>query len=338
MNESPLASGEAPQVKEQFTCKICSSTGEHKIFLVPEFQCGTKEIFKYFECSNCGCLQHAEIPADLGRYYPTDYYSLRPVEGVGLKKRIKSILDRKRDRSAFYGKGILGWLLRVTAPGVTSALNKLRRLDLNRDTRILDVGSGSGHFLHFLANEGFRHVTGVEPFIQKTLHYSNGLKILKQNFTELNGEWDVILFNHSFEHIPDNLETLQHAHKLLVNGGWCIIEIPSVSSYAWHHYGIYWHQLDAPRHIFLHSLKSFQILAEKCGFIIRKTHYTSDPSQFWGSENYLRGVKPKAARTPVERISNLIYRSASFIPQYFRTHKLNQAKQGDAIAFYLQKK
>lgn len=322
--------------KELFTCRICSQTGEHNTYFVPEFHYGTKEIFKYFECSNCGCLQHAEIPPDLSRYYPNHYYSHQPVDENGLYGHFKSILERKRDQYALYGKGVIGLLYQAVLPGM--ALTYLRHLNINRDMRILDVGSGSGHQLYFLADEGFSHVTGMDPFIPKSIHYANGLNVLKRDIKEMEGEWDVIIFNHSFEHIPNNLETLQKACELLADGGWCIIEIPTVSSYAWRHYGIYWHQLDAPRHIFLHSLESFRILSQKAGFAIQETQFVSNASQFWGSENYRCGVKPKASRNALEYIANLVYRSTNCLPQYFRTRKMNRKGLGDQVVFYLQKK
>jgi hypothetical protein len=36
---------------------------------------GTRETFSYLACADCGCLQISNIPADLARYYPSDYYS-----------------------------------------------------------------------------------------------------------------------------------------------------------------------------------------------------------------------------------------------------------------------
>src|SRR4051812_23620650 len=104
MSKVPLKS-EKPETRERFTCGICSCNEDHRVFLVPEFQHGTLETFKYFECSHCGCLQIAEIPEDLGRHYPGNYYSLQPLKSGGLKRKIKRFLERRRDRYAFYGKG-----------------------------------------------------------------------------------------------------------------------------------------------------------------------------------------------------------------------------------------
>lgn len=43
--------------------------------ILPEMMFGFGEEFAYFECSKCGCLQISEIPVDISKYYPSDYYS-----------------------------------------------------------------------------------------------------------------------------------------------------------------------------------------------------------------------------------------------------------------------
>jgi SAM-dependent methyltransferase len=327
---------DAPPARGIFTCAICFRAGEHALHHAPEFQNGMGTVFPYFECSGCGCLQHVAIPADLGRYYPGHYYSHQPVKGRGLSARIRDALARRGSRHALYGKGLVGALYDLVSPEMN--LFKLGRIGINHDTRILDVGSGTAGSLHFLADEGFRHVTGVDPFIHESVRHANGLQVLKREFRSLEGEWDVILFNHSLEHMPDHADTLRKAREVLADDGWCIIEIPTVSSFAWRQYGIYWHQLDAPRHLFLHSLESFRLLAEGAGFEIRETLFTSNTSQFWGSENYRRGVKPKVSRSLVERIAVLFYRLRTCLPQYLKARRLNRRGQGDQVAFYLRKK
>ena len=43
-----------------------------------EMMLGTRERFELGECEACGTLVLLEPPADLGRYYPADYYSFAP--------------------------------------------------------------------------------------------------------------------------------------------------------------------------------------------------------------------------------------------------------------------
>ena len=67
------------------------------------------------------------------------------------------------------------------------------------------------------------------------------------------------MFHHSFEHLPDPIETLERVYRLMPSGGNCLIRIPLVSSEAWKKYGPHWVQLDAPRHFFLYSIESLKL-------------------------------------------------------------------------------
>jgi hypothetical protein len=49
-------------------CRICTSSGDNKLYKAREMFFGTREQFNYFECSNCSTLQIQNIP-DLQRFY-----------------------------------------------------------------------------------------------------------------------------------------------------------------------------------------------------------------------------------------------------------------------------
>jgi hypothetical protein len=54
-------------------CKICTNPHNNKTFQIREMMFGSREEFLYFECSKCGCLQIAEIPENIEKYYPPNY-------------------------------------------------------------------------------------------------------------------------------------------------------------------------------------------------------------------------------------------------------------------------
>lgn len=56
-------------------CRICGNETNNRAFHVREMMFGWKDVFEYFECADCGCVQIAAIPDDLDKYYPTDYYA-----------------------------------------------------------------------------------------------------------------------------------------------------------------------------------------------------------------------------------------------------------------------
>jgi hypothetical protein len=83
---------------------------------------------------------------------------------------------------------------------------------------------------------------------------------------------------------------LARLRVLLADRGTLQIRIPVAGSYAWRTYGVHWLDLDAPRHLFLQTPRSMRLLAEATGFDVESTTFDSDASQFWGSEQYLRGI------------------------------------------------
>src|SRR5579872_1464321 len=66
------------EMSADHVCRICNSSSGHKHFSCKEKLFGLEGEFAYFQCGACGCLQIAQVPADLGRFYPAHYYSFKP--------------------------------------------------------------------------------------------------------------------------------------------------------------------------------------------------------------------------------------------------------------------
>lgn len=314
-------------------CKICGTATEAKIYKVREMMYGFRDVHDYFQCENCQCLQIIDFPKNIQNYY-VDYYSYNLSKP---KAGINKLATKLRDKYALFGKGFLGKLIYSRYPSVR--LNYLKPLiaSINVNWHVLDVGCGSGQVLLELQSAGFKNLTGTDPFINCGRNYGNGVVIKKADIHELNDEFDLIMFHHSLEHIPDQLKTLQKAFSLLKPGGHCIIRIPTVSSYAWKYYGVDWAQLDAPRHFFLHSVESVRLLSDLAGFKLDDVVYDSDSFQFWVSEQYQNDIPLKDSRSYGVNPTNSLF-SANAISDYEKKSiELNLAKQGDQAIFYLRK-
>jgi SAM-dependent methyltransferase len=150
-----------------------------------------------------------------------------------------------------------------------------------------------------LRGQGFRNLTGADAFIPDTIRYPNGVTIHKRQLEDLDGTFDFIMLHHSFEHMSRPLEVLERIYQLLARGGTLLLRIPLVDSLAWHTYGTDWVQLDAPRHLFLHTKASIAVLASRSGFTITAIRYDASAFQFWGSDNTHGTSRCEAhARTP----------------------------------------
>ena len=223
-------------------CRICGDNAEHPTYQVNELMLGLRDEHTYFQCQSCNCLQIAEVPDNLPEYYPSEnYYSYdAPSGGNWLKQQ----LVKQRDHYAVTGQSLTGRLLHLAMPN--AKLRTLRSLELSTDSKVLDVGCGAGILLHSLHEIGFHNILGIDPFNQQDIQYPNGLKIEQRDIFSEQGTWDVIMFHHSFEHLPEQQATLEKTFQQLKPGGVALLRVPTVSSYAWQHYGINWSQLDAP--------------------------------------------------------------------------------------------
>lgn len=313
-------------------CRICGSKSEHQVYTAKEMMLGLRDEHRYFQCAECGCLQIEAIPDNLAAYYPNNYYSY---SAPSTASKLKQQLLRQRDYYAVTGKSLIGHVLSLASPN--SKLSTLRPIQLQQDSRILDVGCGAGLLLNSLREAGFTQLLGIDPFNADTIYYPNGLVIEKRDIFSETGEWDLIMFHHSFEHLVEQQKTLEQAQKLLAKHGTVLLRVPTVSSYAWQHYGVNWSQLDAPRHLFLHSVDSIKKLAAQTGFTVSQVQYDSNAFQFWGSEQYEQDIALRSEQSWAENPANSPF-TAEQIKQFeHRARELNALNKGDQAAFYLRK-
>jgi SAM-dependent methyltransferase len=309
-----------------YQCRICGSEGEWTAFTMREMMLGTRDPFLYFQCGRCQCLQISAIPASIGSYYPPDYYSFSSSSRETTDNRAAKWFRKVRTRASAGEAGPVSSIIRGLFPN--RKLISLAEVGISRDSRILDVGCGSGWRLYALREAGFVNTLGIDPFIKSDITYENGLKVLKRVVQDIDGAWDIIMFHHSFEHIPDQIGTLQAAAHRLNPAGTCLIRIPTVSSYAWEYYRENWYQIDAPRHYYLHSVLSMEMLAQKAGLSVRKIIYDSTVDQFRGSEICRSGVPlVQGGKFPREQVQ----------AWKARARVLNRERRGDQAAFYLRK-
>lgn len=323
-------------------CRICGNAAGNKCYEVREMMFGTHETFTYYQCGKCECLQIAEIPTDVSRYYPANYYSYSSPKTLQVSTGLlKTFIRRSLVRHVIERKGILGQILSVFPSSHywnIEGLRKLSHAHITRNSRILDVGSGVGTFLQRLRAAGFENLLGIDAYIENAIEYENGLKIDKKSIADVDTQWDLVMFHHSLEHFPDQFETLRAAERLLTDGGTCLVRIPTVSSFAWEHYRVNWVQIDAPRHFYLHSIQSVKRVVEKVGLRLDKVLYDSNDFQFWGSEQYLEGIPLKSERSYAENPARSIFSAGDIKAFKKRARTLNRQERGDQAAFYLKKR
>ena len=317
-------------------CRICNNAGDNTVYVAREMQFGTREPFEYFQCAKCGCLQIAQAPCDLGRHYPKEYYSLTGPGALPSQSCLKRFLKRRRLKH-FLGKRTVPGALLERVFGRPDVPAWFAKVGPEPHWRVLDVGCGAGLFLHTLWYAGFSNLTGVDPYIDHDLDHGQGVRVFKADVTTITGPFDVVVLSHSFEHMANPEDVLRHVHRVLAPGRTAVIRMPLVPSYAWERYRTNWVELDAPRHLFLHSQQSMRLLAERVGLEIADVLFTSGAAQFWGSEQYARDIPLMDDRSYARNPDSSLF-SRDDIARFERmAEDLNRQGRGDQACFYLRK-
>ncbi len=315
-------------------CRICDNSAGNKEHTVREMMYGTGEAFVYLECAACGCLQLVQVPERMDRYYPQDYLSFGATDAGNPLKRM---LKRKRNEYAVFHTGLLGRMVHGFYRDAFFSIDIVKDLNLRRDWRILDVGCGNGRSLLYPLRElGCRNLHGVDAFIAANV--DDGPVHIRKGFIHELPEaepFDLIVLSHTLEHVPDQRQTLEKAGRLLARDGVCLVRIPVKSDYIWQRYGVHWIQIDAPRHLFIHTLQSMEILTRQAGLRIRDTVFDSTAMQFWGSEQYLQGIAYTAPNSYVVAPRKSIFSAGEMRRFQEMARDLNLRQQGDQAAFHL---
>jgi len=311
-------------------CRICGNERKNKFYQIEERMFGLGESFEYLECRRCGTLQLNTRDLDMGKYYPNYYGAFRAGE------------DKFAGKTNYVIRRILTKLLVYFNYSVSNRVNRLFDGEftylqcffgsrVKYKSKILDVGCGSGRWLAKLADVGYQNLTGVDLY--------NHNKIRKFDFIQgdifsvpTQKKFDVITFHHSFEHMDDPQRILERCRELLEDHGMLIIRIPVMGKYAWKKYGIYWSQIDAPRHLFLYTEKSLSYLLKKCGFRITRVQYDSQAFfQMTASEIYR---DTKWSMVMARKRSDIEKRNKRYEKL---VDKLNKMCEGDQAIFVIRK-
>ncbi len=276
--------------------------------------------FRYLICAECGSLFIEDEKLDVSPYYPSDYYSF-----ANDRPGLLGTLDRAVFRNL--AKTHVSDLVKAGVP-------------ISPKSKILDIGSGSGMLLRAFQHLGFSDVAGVDPYLDKSVN-TGSVKILRTTLDALSndafyaGSVDVIMFHHSLEHVPEPVETLMTAAKLLSAKGAILVRLPLIS-FAWEKYRENWFGLETPRHLAIPTENGMLRAADRSGFRVSRIRYDSSPRGFVASEAYKKGksfVEAFPASPP-----RTIFRMLTSVGYALKARRLNSARKGDQAAFVLNRK
>ncbi len=140
---------------------------------------------------------------------------------------------------------------------------------------VLDIGSGTGHFLNYLQNRQWK-IQGIEPNedAAKFARANFNLQVdSEQKLNELkNNSFDLITMWHVLEHVHDLNNRMIELSRLIKSDGLLILALPNPESFDANYYVKYWAAYDVPRHLYHFTKKDVQRLAEKHNFEIKRIY------------------------------------------------------------------
>jgi 2-polyprenyl-3-methyl-5-hydroxy-6-metoxy-1,4-benzoquinol methylase len=311
--------------EKKLQCKVCGNADFNQYYIGKEMNFGMGDEFTYFQCAKCRCLQITEIPDDMGKYYPENYYSFHFNEEKR-KTKIANYLMKNAIQSRMEQFRPVGWLARLYNKYYRESYFYLTKKQFNYNSKVLDVGCGTGIFLLQMYSWGFRNLTGIDPYLKEDIIYADTVKLYKKEIFDVEEKYDLIRLNHSFEHMPDPTGVFSKLAELLEDKGLLVISIPVGDCYLWRKYKMNWYQVDVPRHFFLHTVNSIAYLAKTNGLRVKEIRYEAkDESTALCSECYAREDK----NYPFTRKTRQAFRK--------KTQELDLLQDGDQACFVLEK-
>jgi SAM-dependent methyltransferase len=244
-------------------------------------------IFTVVECNQCGLgfVNPRPLFADMGKYYPKEYYE----EGFAQNRAYHL---RRYAREARYLRPI------ERKPGPKS---------------LLDVGCANGDFPRFMMARGW-HVEGVE--VSTSSQPITDFQVYPQQFPDIPVDqptYDAVTAWAVLEHVHDPMAYFRKASEVTKVGGLFVFMVPNFNSLSSRRLFLE----DIPRHLYFFCESTVRRYLEKAGFALEEVHFGKEPfamaSYNWLHyfvQTRLRGQPFTYADLPMAR------------PEFFKRHNL----------------
>ena len=236
------------------SCPCCGSTHIQQRLNVNDYTV-SRQIFAVWDCSGCTLrfTQGVPEPAEIGAYYQSDNYISHTDTKQGIINRLYHAVRKRTLRNK---------------------QKLIERVTGLQQGRLLDIGAGTGAFLHTMQQTGWQ-IQGIEPDAAARQRaeelYALSLDSPEQLDTLPSSFFDAVTLWHVLEHVHDIHGYIEHIKRVVKPGGKVVIAVPNYTSYDATIYGQYWAAYDVPRHLYHFSPLSMQRLLEKHRLSLKDT-------------------------------------------------------------------
>lgn len=232
---------------ENFTCPACAAVIANPALKAANTATASPAYFPIVSCTGCGLLALWPQPSDeiLAASYTSVYYQ---PHGFSLLARTFNYIFRAWSRQ------------------------RLRLLQkLKSRGRFLDVGCGAGELVAQMLRLGYdAYGMDVSIAINKVIPPAVQSRITIAPLEQCDypaGSFDLIMLSDVLEHVREPHALLRQLRQLLKDDGCLIISVPNWQDPEVRVFGQqYWHNLDAPRHLWHFTDASLQRLSDRAGF------------------------------------------------------------------------
>lgn len=145
---------------------------------------------------------------------------------------------------------------------------------------VLEVGCSTGLMLALFKEKGVQ-ISGVE-MSKKTAQVAKerGINIVVGDFlkSKIDQKFDLVVFNHTLEHVADLELFIKKSAKLILTGGFLYIDLPNFGSLSSKILKSYWPLFLPDEHLWHFTYRSLEILLQKNGF---KPVFSEKASGIW---------------------------------------------------------
>lgn len=294
---------------------------------------GTGGRFRYRRCDKCEALVLLDIPESMDPYYPSDYYSLAEFALPG--KRSFLARSRRRLWMNLLLRSPIALVDRLVEAGRAPEFARwLAGRRVSARASVLDVGCGSGWLLVEMRQYGFTRLLGIDPYLAKSRDVA-GVRLEPRTLDELSGTFDVVILDHSFEHMGGARRVLGAIRNVLAPGGTVVIRTPVADSFASREYGANWVQLDAPRHLEIPTEAGIGWASRAAGLRVVRSYRDGSEFQFWGSEQYCLQIPLSAPKSWFVDQAASPFTQSQINAWEEQARELNERGEGDQATFVL---
>jgi SAM-dependent methyltransferase len=297
-------------------CPVCGSAEAQVLFVARDRMLGRPGEFPVVLCPHCSLvfLRPRPTPEAIGGYYPDEYYPLDQEPSAEAYAVAKHLLNL-----------ISGWVREHNV----------------HEPHLLDVGCGTGLFLH-LAHQAGMKPQGIE-LSRSAGEYGRvnyGLDIYTGSLESAGlpeESFDIITMSHVLEHLPDPVAALRRLAGALKPGGLLFLSVPNFDSVEARFFGRRWFSLDAPRHLYQFTPDTLSKVLAAAGLApVQIVHSSGTAGLVYSIMGDLTGVSLKILRHPISenayhRIARVLHKLLAPICRLAASHSCGGALEVYAV-------